>query len=154
MNIIDITDRFKDNAHKVSKKVIWHWTGGNTASGAIKWLDDREDVDGDGIGDGTIAYNYIIDKNGDVYMLGNPKNTWFHNTGLGSEYDKDTISISLVCRGKKDSFTEAQIESSKRLYSVLKCLYQIEINTHHASINLHKQDFPDKTWVDFKKKII
>ena len=148
MNITDISDRFKDNAQKVSKRVIWHWTASDTAKSAIDWLDQRNN------GEGSVAYNYIIDKNGDVYMLGNPKNTWFHNTGLGSEYDKDTISISLVCRGKKDSFTEAQIESSKRLYSVLKCLYQIEINTHHASINLHKQDFPDKTWVDFKKKII
>jgi len=148
MNIIDISDRFKDNAQKVSKKVIWHWTASNTAKSAIDWLDQRAG------GEGTVAYNYIIDKNGDVYMLGNPKNTFFHNTGLGTEYDKDTISISLVCRGKKDSFTDAQIESSKRLYSVLKCLYEIELNTHHAAINSNKSDFPNKTWKKFKEQII
>ena len=76
MNITDITDRFRDNAQKVSKKVIWHWTASNTAKSAIDWLDQRAD------GKGSVGYNYIIDKNGDVYMLGNPKNTWFHNTGL------------------------------------------------------------------------
>ena len=148
MKIINIEERFKDNAHKVRKKVIWHWTGSSTAKSAIDWLDQRNN------GEGTVAYNYIIDKNGDTYMLGNPKNTFFHNSGLGTSYDKDTISISLVSRGKKDSFTEAQIESSKRLYSILKGLYKIELMTHHADINEHKQDFPKHIWKDFKSKLI
>lgn len=148
MNIIDITEQFKDNAHRISKKIIWHWTASNTAKSAIDWLDQRNN------GEGSVAYNYIIDKNGDVYMLGNPKNTFFHNSGLGTPYDKDTISISLVSRGKKDLFTDEQIESSKRLYSILKCLYKIELNTHHASINSKKQDFPEHIWKEFKKAIL
>ncbi len=148
MHIIDITERFKDNAHRISKKIIWHWTASNTAKSAIDWLDQRNN------GEGSVAYNYIIDKNGDVYMLGNPKNTFFHNSGLGTLYDKDTISISLVSRGKKDNFTDEQIVSSKQLYSVLKCLYKIELNTHHASINSNKSDFPDHIWKEFNKQII
>ena len=147
MHIINLENQFKDNAHKISKKIIWHWTGSNTAKSAIDWLDQRHE------GKGSIAYNYIIDKNGDVYMLGNPNNTFFHNTGLGTEYDKDTISISLVSRGKKDPFTDEQIESSKRLYTILKCLYKIELNTHHAAINSNKSDYPDYIWKEFKSKL-
>ncbi len=147
MHIIDITERFKDNAHKVRKKIIWHWTASSTAKSAIDWLDQRNN------GEGSVAYNYIIDKNGDVYMLGNPKNTFFHNSGLGTEYDKDTVPIALVSKGKKDPFTEAQLESCKQLYSILKGLYRIELNTHHASINSHKQDFPEHIWKKFRKQI-
>ena len=146
MHIINIEERFKDNAHKVRKKVIWHWTGSSTAKSAIDWLDQRNN------GEGTVAYCYIIEGK-DVYMLGNPNNTWFHNTGLGSEYDKDTIPIAIVSRGKKDKFPQDSIDSAKKLYSILKGLFEIYDNTHHASINKNKQDFPEHIWKEFKSKI-
>jgi len=147
MKLIDITNRFKDNSHQVEKGIIWHWTASSTAKSAINWLDERNN------GEGSVAYNYIIDKNGDVYMLGNPNYAWFHNSGLGSEYDKDIISISLVSMGREDLFTDEQIESSRQLYSILSEEYKITLNTHHASINEHKQDFPETLWVEFKEKI-
>ena len=147
MKLIDITEQFKDNSHRVEKGIVWHWTASKTAKSAIDWLDQREN------GEGSVAYNYIIDKNGDVYMLGNPNYAWFHNTGLGSAYDKDIISISFVSMGREDLFTDEQINSAKHLYSILNDEYKITLNTHHASLNSHKQDFPEKMWIELKEQL-
>lgn len=148
MNIIDITNQFEDNSQKVQKKIVFHWTGGSTAQGTIDWLDQRKN------GKGSVGYNYIVCKNGEIYMLGNPSYRWFHNTGIGSDFDKETISISLVSRGKKDKFTDEQIQAVRHLLPILKNLYRIVDITHHAALNKNKYDFPEYVWKDFKKKII
>ena len=147
MNIIDITNQFKDNSQKVQKKIIFHWTASSTAKSAIDWLDQRAN------GEGSVGYNYIIDKDGSIYMLGNPEQRWFHNTGLGISFDKDTISISLVSRGKKDLFTDKQIANVRHLISILKNLYRIVEINHHAALNKNKPDFPEYIWKEFKKQV-
>jgi len=147
MKIIDITDKFNDNSCKIKKKIVFHWTGGSTAKGAINWLNERNE------GHGSVGYNYIIDKSGDIYMLANPKVRWMHNTGTGTINDKNIVSISLVAKDEHDKITEAQIKSSKSLVKKLNDLFWITEITHHAALNSQKQDFPEYIWRELEQRI-
>jgi N-acetyl-anhydromuramyl-L-alanine amidase AmpD len=140
-NVIDITKRFNDNSISNKKEIIgvFHWTGGHDAEGAIEWLDERKG------GVGSVGYNYIIDRNGLIYMLAKPGSRWMHNTGLGTHFDESTISIAFAALDENDTFTDEQIESAKILIEDLQEMFDIKW-THHAKLNSHKRDFPDWFW--------
>ena len=150
MMITNITQRFLDNAlnNKANRIIVFHWTGSHTAKSAIDWLDQRNE------GNGSVGYNFIIDKDGVVYMLADPLTHWMHNTGLGTNFDEKTISISLASFGMSDPFTDKQIESSKGLVQFLEKRFNIIKTTHHAHLNKNKQDFPKELWDSFSKKIL
>ena len=139
--IIDITEKFNDNSISNKREIVgvFHWTGGHRANGAIDWLNKRRD------GKGSVGYNYIIDRDGLVYMLAKPGSRWMHNTGLGTHFDENTISISFAALDENDSFTEDQIESGKMLIKELHKMFDVKW-THHAKLNSHKQDFPEWFW--------
>lgn len=147
MKILDASHIFKNifQHDKLDRKIILHWTGSNSVRSTIDWLSSRLD------GKGTVGYNYIIDTNGDVYKCC-PSSAWFHNTGLGSNFDKGTISIAFVSSG--DFPSRQQIKSLNILIetSIAPAFNILEI-THHAALNSKKQDFPDKYWDRLKHYI-
>lgn len=149
MNIIDITRRFEDNSlnSKVDKTIVYHWTGGLTAASAINWLDQRKG------GKGSVGYNYIIGKDGRIFMLANPHTRFMHNTGKGTNFDKRTISISLASNGENDPFTDKQIKACRDLRKHLQERFSIIREYCHRELNKKKPDFPDYIWEDFKKKV-
>ena len=108
MRIIDKTAQFKDNIYiyKTRRRILWHWTGSRAAQSAINWLDQRIG------GKGTVGYNYIIDKNGYIYMLVDPHKGFMQSSGLGKTYDELTIAIAFAMLDETDDLTEEQIESS------------------------------------------
>lgn len=138
-NMVDLTKRFKNNVICRRKQVVlvFHWTASETALSAINWLADRLD------GRGTVGYNYIIDRDGTVYMLGDPRYVWFHNTGLGSRYDSNTVSVAFVMRDESQPVTERQIASGKELVKNIDDMFKVINVTHHAALNSSKRDFPE-----------
>ncbi len=143
----DKTEMFSDNSRKVQKIIVLHWTGSNTAKSAINWLNERKN------GKGSVGYNYIIDRNGDMYILGDPGERWFHNTGIGTHFDKDTISIAFVSMGTEPVFTPEQIKTLKDWIEQLRADFDITQIRHHASLNLKKPDFPDHVWEGLKEAL-
>ena len=148
MKIIDISDKFNDNSIRIKKKIVFHWTGGSTAKGAIDWLNKRSG------GKGSVGYNYIIDKDGSIYMLADPRTRWMHNTGLGTKYDEDTIPIALASKDENDRFTDRQVMASKSLVEKLDKWFWITETTHHAALNSKKVDFPEYIWAEFAQQVL
>ena len=146
MNIINLTTDFEKNYIKHKRIIVFHWTATKTATEAIDYLKSRLE------GKGTVGYNYIIDENGDVFMLANPCNAWMHNSAMGTEFDKNTISISFVNIGD-GLFSDAQIVAAKELLSTLKKQYEIIEITNHHKLYAGKPDFPDDVWQKLLKKI-
>ena len=146
MEIRDISERFLDNANKYKKRIVLHWTASNTAKIAIEWLDMRKN------GKGTVGYNYIIEKDGVVYMLADPAERWMHNTGLGGRYDMNVIAISFVNKGD-GIFTEEQYRACRELIEKLKEKYEITMITHHHKIYKKKPDFPERIWEKVKDEL-
>ncbi len=144
MKIIDITSEFENNFIKIEKTLVFHWTATNTAEEAIKYLKNRLN------GKGTVGYNYIVEKNGDIFMLADPCNAWMHNSAMGTDYDKNTISISLVNIGD-GNFEENQLIATKNLIDHLKKNYKIVEITNHHKLYPKKIDFPDDVWEKFLK---
>ena len=143
MKIKDITKRFNDNSRKVRKKLVFHWTGGSTAEGAIEWLDKRLN------GKGSVGYNYIIDDK-TIYLLAHPSTRWMYNTGRGTTFDSDTISVSFV--GSKDGdITHDKLVLAKELVDELRRTFDIYAIHHHAELSNKKQDFPSDTWRRIKR---
>jgi hypothetical protein len=149
MEFIDLSKMFIDNVnvHRPQKKIVYHWTGSKTAKSAYNWLNERNE------GKGSVAYNYIIDKDGKIYILCDPFKGWFHNTGLGSNYDRNTISVALVSMGANDPITSKQIFSASLLNVKLNKEFHITEITHHRHLNRKKQDFPAKQWKELFPKI-
>jgi hypothetical protein len=149
MKVIDITSRFMDNAiaEKEHRNAVWHWTGGGTAQGAIDWLDKRLE------GKGSVGYNYIIGRDGNVYMLADPRTHYMHNTGSHSTIpSKGTVSISFACRNAEHGITEAQIAAARDLVKQLNDWFVLK-HYHHAQVNSTKIDFPSDMWESLKKQI-
>ena len=144
MRLFDRTYQFMDNAiaEKQKKTVVFHWTGSKLAESAINWLNNRLD------GKGSVGYNYIIAENGDIFMLANPCSRWMHNTGLGTNFDKQTISIAFAAINA-DGINKKQLKAAKELVVHLRhdfeCTY-----THHAALNDKKPDFPKDFWEKVK----
>lgn len=149
MKIIDKSKQFKDNVYtyKSRRRILWHWTGGVNASGAIDYLDSRHN------GKGTVGYNYIIDKNGYVYMLVDPYKGFMQSSGLGKTYDETVIAIAFAMLDESDDITKQQIESGRYLLNKLNQEFEIFENIHHAAINPHKVDFPNWLWEEIKEKL-
>ncbi|MDY0174364.1 MAG: peptidoglycan recognition family protein [Bacteroidales bacterium] len=147
MKIIDITGRFLDNSLRRNSiedlRIVFHWTASSTAKSAIDWLDTRLG------GKGTVGYNYIIDRDGTIYVLADPGERWMHNSGLGANYDQNTISISLVMKDETDPVSQNQEYASRQLLLDLNSKFEIKEITHHAHINRNKRDFPEKLWESF-----
>ena len=147
MKVHDKKQMFKDNCQPVRKTIVLHWTGSETAESAINWLNERKN------GEGSVGYNYIIDRNGDLYILADPGESWFHNTGLGTAFDKDTISIALVSTGKEPVITFYQIARLQQWIYMLQEDFEIIEITHHAALNSKKPDFPEKIWEQIKEEL-
>ena len=146
MQIKDITNIFPDNAIKHKRTVVFHWTATDTAKAAVDYLKNRLN------GKGTVGYNYIIEKNGDIFMLANPCNAWMHNSAQGTEFDKNTISISFVNIGD-GNFTEQQTNVAFELVNNLKEQFNIVAFTNHHILYPPKPDFPDDVWEKLKTKL-
>ena len=148
MKMIDISGRFADNAicEKEHRIGVFHWTGGPTAEGAIEWLDKRKG------GKGSVGYNYVIDRDGTVFILADPRTSWMHNSGLGTAYDRHTVSISFAAKNAAHGITEEQTRAAHSLVVLLESWFDISW-THHAAINSHKQDFPAEMWEELKPKL-
>jgi len=150
ITLIDITEQFIDNVILKKPEIILvgHWTGGSTASGAIQHLDTRNDVDGDGIGDGSVGYNFITNRAGVVYLLAEWPN-FMHNTGKGTRYDQHTIAYSVVMTGPDDMFTELEAKAVAAIIYEIKKRFTIKKHVCHAMLNDHKIDFPQSMWMKF-----
>ena len=146
MKIIDVTKEFEKNFIRHKRTVVFHWTAIGTAKEAMDYLKKRLN------GKGTVGYNYIIEKNGDVYMLANPCYAWMHNSAMGTDFDKNTISISFVNTGSED-FTQEQIISAKQLLHHIKTNFDVTDITNHHKLYEKKSDFPDDVWEELLKKI-
>ncbi len=149
MRIIDVTNRFKDNvlSHKIHRRRLWHWTGGDTANGAIEHLDNRMG------GKGTVGYHYIIDKDGTIFILANPHTDFMQSSGLGEAYDERAIAIAFVMKDETQDITDEQIYSAKYLIKKTDEDFHITDDVHHARINRNKKDFPQWLWEDLKIKL-
>ncbi len=143
MKRIDVTERFRSrHAQKRKVRVVFHWTASGSAAGTIDWLTQRAD------GFGSVGYNYIIEKNGDVYFLADPRDRWFHNTGRGTAYDSHTVSIAFVMRDGSEEMTEEQLHAAAQLMvGELDDWFDFATVTHHAAVNNNKQDFPEEIWI-------
>lgn len=146
MRIKDITEYFKDNAIKHKRTVVFHWTATETAKEAVEWLKTRLN------GKGTVGYNYIIEKSGDILMLANPCNAWMHNSARGTDFDKNTISISFVNIGD-GKFTKDQFVAATELINNLEKQFDITEITNHHILYSPKPDFPDDIWEKLKIKL-
>ena len=149
MKVVDLTKQFKDNSitHRVRRRRLWHWTGGHSANGAITHLDRRFN------GKGTVGYNYIIGKDGTLYMLVNPRYGYMQSSGLGHKYDKDTIAIAFVMFDETSKFTKEQIKTARELIAITNKSFHIFEDTHHAHVKHTKRDFPKQMWNALKKVI-
>ena len=166
MKIKDISERFLDNSYPRMSiaACVLHWTGSPTAKRAIDWLDQRLN------GEGTVAYNYIIDRDGIVYMLVDPMKAWVYHSGLGSKYDQKTISVAFVSWGiqseKKSGtlwvpyggsylqeLTQEQIDAFAELYGQLTVIFGDIPLTHHAAINPHKVDLTESMFEMVMRRI-
>ena len=143
MQIKDVTDTFLDNIVKHKRTVVFHWTATNTAKEAIDYLKARLN------GKGTVGYNYVVEKNGDIFMLANPCNAWMHNSAKGTEFDKNTISISFANIGD-GNFTERQTNATVELINNLQKQFDIVTFTNHHILYPSKPDFPDDVWEKLK----
>ena len=138
-------DKFKDNSFKRKIRVIVHYTGSPNVNGSLEWLNKRKG------GKGSIGYNIIIDQSHEVFYLAKPTE-WFHNTGLGSRYDKDTFSIAFTGNGI-DDITDAMIKDFRDELENLKTIFNVyEIRCHHEC-NIKKPDFSPEEWEILKRRI-
>lgn len=69
--------------------IVLHHTVSNNVEGVLAWWRRRND---------KVATAYIVDMDGKVYEVFEPK-YWAYHTGIGSEYDKKSIGIELVNEG-------------------------------------------------------
>jgi len=138
-------DKFKDNSFKRKIRVIVHYTGSPNVNGSIEWLNKRKG------GKGSVGYNVIIDKDNKIYYLAKPT-SWFHNTGLGSRYDKDTYSIAFTGSGIND-ITDAMIKDFKLTIQWLSNLFNIYEIKCHRECNIKKPDFSPEEWEILKRRI-
>ena len=137
-------NEFKDNRQKRKIRIIVHYTASSTAESALSWLNKRNK------GNGTVGYNCIIDKDAVHFLCS--INSWFHNTGLGGRYDKDTYSIAFTGNGIKD-ITDEMIEEAKKLIRSISVIYDITEIRSHRCINIKKPDFSREEWKILKNKI-
>lgn len=150
MKIVDKTKMFLDNAQRRTAPnytLVVHWTGGSTASGAIEHLNKRAG------GEGSVGYNAIIDKDGTVYLLADPRTHWMHNTGKGTSFDRKTISVSFVAL-PKDKITVEQIRSFRKYKMELEEWCNISVVNCHKELNPNKPDFPAAQWEELYKELV
>lgn len=138
--ITNVTKRFGNNSLKRRVRVVFHWTGGVSSESTLNWLATRQG------GQGTVGYNYILDKKDGIYMLADPRERWFHNTGLGSNYDAETVSAAFDMRDETEMFTEKQIDDTVKLLKIIDDWFDVIEITHHAAINKTKRDLPEELW--------
>jgi hypothetical protein len=138
---------FMHNAMPFNKRtIVIHWTGSKSAASTVNYLKDRLN------GKGTVGYNEIIDTNGDIYKLA-PLGRYFHNTGLGDDFDCNTFSISFTGNNAKDILeNERMIKSARNRINELKPYFR-DIYCHRE-LNPNKEDFPEKEWGALKKKLL
>jgi len=136
IEVENITKRFADNArvHRRRIIIVWHWLAGKLKP-SIDWLDI-----GRAKGKGSVAYNFIIPKIGNINMLLDPFRGFFHNTGLETNYDKHTISIAFELDDANDKFTQNQLDLAKKLYYALDKVFHIIKDKNHAELNDYKID--------------
>jgi len=133
-------ERFKDNCfrNKLQKTLVFHWTGSKNLKGTLDWLDNRVS------GNGTVAYMFIIDKNGTIHQLCTLYD-WFHNTGSGGNFDQTTIPVSFVSKGEFP--TKSQIGAVNYLLNnVLKPVFTFKEVHCHREFTKKKPDFPASYW--------
>lgn len=164
MKIKDITERFKDNSYPrhLFEACVLHWTASGSAKSAIDWLDQRLN------GEGTVAYNFVIDRDGTIYMLVDPLKAWVYHSGTGAAFDKKSISVAFVSWGIQDQkksgtlwvpykdgylqeLTQEQIEAFAELYGLLTEIFGDVPLTHHAAINKNKFDLTDSMFDEVKR---
>ena len=150
MKVYDVTDRFLDNAipRKPRVDVVAHWTAGRSVGQDLNWLDKRLG------GKGSVGYNLLIARNGDRYLLANIDTHFMHNSGLGSRYDRNTISFSFCTMGAKEGVTPVQVESAREFIAEIRKKYEIRKLVCHAEINSKKPDFPEEMWKELKAALL
>ena len=144
MKIFDASNTLIKNYQifKPDRNLVFHWTGKGTVQSVIEWLSTRLK------GKGTVGYNYIIDTNGDVYRLC-PITAWFHNSGKGTAFDRDTVSIAFLSSGEyptKQQIKSCNILLETEIYTAVNIVH----NFCHSELCAHKPDFPPEYWKKLK----
>lgn len=82
---------YKDVVQK--KAIVLHHTVSSNVEGVLKWWEQRAKST-----DSIISTAYVIDFDGTVYEVFDPK-YWAYHTGIGASYDRRSIGIEFVNEG-------------------------------------------------------
>ena len=146
MKIFNISKRFKDNAQKYKRIICVHWLAGDVDP-SIEWLDGRANKKG------SIAYNEMIAKNGDLTILADPREGWFHNTNLGTVFDRGVIGIALELKDERDLVTDEIISTLRSRLDKWKDIFNITEVTSHHKLYPPKPDFPDQMFDEIMRRV-
>lgn len=146
MIINDVSERFKDNLQKYKKIICIHWLAGSV-NGSINWLDGRVNKKG------SIAYHEMISKKGDISILADPREGWFHNTNLGSKFDRGVIGIALELDNENDKVTDEMIVALRSRIEKWKDIFDVTEVTNHHKLYPPKPDFPDLMFDDIIRRV-
>lgn len=150
MGYYNFHEEFKDNAMQRKLYFVVHWTGSKSAISTVNYLENRLN------GKGTVGYNVIIDINGDIYSLAGFDH-FFHNTGLGTDFDALTYSIAFTGNNAKNILENKKMIASAKI--ILDTFYRAYPNCEievccHRELNENKPDFPEKEWEILKEKLM
>lgn len=115
------------------KAIVFHYTGGTTANGAVDTLRKR-----------GLAYNYIVDKDGSVHVLAPGGTRAAHmrdsDKGPGGFGNGNSIGIAYVGRGE-DDITDAQRSVGRALAARDAGKFKIAPTQvfGHGELNSHKE---------------
>ncbi len=161
-----LDNSFAKGNNSKPKRIVIHWTASGSAESAINWLNNRHDIDGDGVGDGSVVYNDIIDRDGTIYRCVDPTIRYANHTGKGNTMDSQSIGIALVSWGVQPEIkTGTHWEKLKGVFyqhptpEQIRSLHElmVEYNTifgkpltilSHRDVNGYKPDFPSFAWDD------
>jgi len=147
MKIIDVRKRFEDQIQKYIKIIVVHWLAG-TVKGSVEWLDK-----GRANGKGTVAYCEMIGKNGSLTILGDPRDGWFHNTNLGTAFDRGTLPIALELFDENDTVTDAMIITLAKRIKYWSGVFKIKAIKSHHELYSGKPDFPPAMFKQIMKRV-
>jgi len=122
--------------------IVFHYTGGTTAGGAIDTLRKR-----------GLAYHYLVDKDGSIVRLVNPDSQAQHmKPGEGKNVSNDNaVGISYVGRSEGD-ISPAQRAAGRMLAARVAQQYGIDQGNvyGHGEVNSHKEKGEgavDASWI-------
>ena len=102
---------------------------------------------------GTIAYYEMIGKDGSLTILGDPRDGWFHNSNLGTVFDRNTIPISLELMDEKDTITDAMVNTLRERIKYWGERFIIKKVVSHHMLYPAKPDFPDWMFKDLMYRV-